>query len=443
MFLLLAAGVVLELYIPRWWVALLVLALAAVVAYFFARSFTRRIAQANAHVDKLLGPEPSDPRQDEDELAALDQSLRTAVPRIHDLVENLKLESARREAILASMVEGVLAVDRNLRVLFCNQSFARTAGAAFPVNPGTPLLELVRLPELREIMQTALESGQRVERRLAMPGAATRYFDILATSLEGASTRGALAIFHDISELERLERVRRDFVANVSHELRTPLTTIRGYAETLLDGALEDAGNNRRFVETIVAQATRLNNIAADLLTLSELEAGGTSLEAQPVSIRAVLESALDAMEAAARERGIRFVRDRMDEAALLGSELRLEQVFVNLLDNAVKFSRPNGEVRVEIQTTGATATVTISDRGIGIPSQDLPRIFERFYRVDKARSRQMGGTGLGLAIVKHVVEQMRGTITVDSRLGEGSTFTLALPVAATKSHESAQTGTL
>jgi two-component system phosphate regulon sensor histidine kinase PhoR len=219
-------------------------------------------------------------------------------------------------------------------------------------------------------------------------------------------------------------------VANVSHELRTPLAAIRGYAETLLDGALEDLENNRRFVEIILAQATRLSNIAADLLSLSELESTAIIAAPQPVSIRAAIESALRTVESAARVQGVRLLCEKLDDLKVVGYELRLEQVFVNLLDNAVKFNRPNGEVQVEMRRDNGRVRILIGDTGIGIPSEDLPRIFERFYRADKARSRAMGGTGLGLSIVKHAVEQMGGTIQVHSRLGEGSEFTIELPTA-------------
>ena len=286
----------------------------------------------------------------------------------------------------------------------------------------------MRDPSLIEIMTDVLASGERVERRLTLAAAEQHSFEVLAGPMAGPSTRGALAILHDVTELERLERVRKDFVANVSHELRTPLAAIRGYAETLLDGALDDRENNHRFVEIIQAQATRLTNIASDLLTISELESNHDAPPPKPVSIRAALESALRTVESGARVRGVHLLSEELDDLQVLGNELQLEQVFVNLLDNAVKFNRPNGEVRVEAHSIVGTARITISDTGIGIPSEDLPRVFERFYRADKARSREMGGTGLGLSIVKHVIEQMGGTVTVQSQVGQGSRFTLTVP---------------
>jgi two-component system phosphate regulon sensor histidine kinase PhoR len=320
----------------------LILALIGGLAYAFIRSFSFQTAELRAYAEHLLDPQvPSQPLPaGEDDLGALARSLQKMAPRIRGLVESLRLESARRQAILASMVEGVLAVDKDLRVTFCNNSFARALGARSPVQEGTPLLELVRDPGLLDIISKVLSAGERMERRLTLPAAEDHTFEVLAGPLAGSSTPGALAILHDITELERLERVRKDFVANVSHELRTPLTAIRGYAETLLDGALDDQEHNRRFVEIIQAQATRLSNIASDLLTLSELESNGAAPQPHPISIRSALESALRTVESAARVRGVRLIYGKIDDANVLGHELRLEQVLVNLLDNAVKFNR-------------------------------------------------------------------------------------------------------
>lgn len=421
-----------NLAVPLLAASIVILALAVSLSYLFVRSFSLRVTALRSYVERLLDPELSGeelPAAD-DELGKLARSLQRTAPRVRELVESLQLEGARREAILASMVEGVLAVDKDFRVIFCNDSFARIVGARLPAVPGMPLLELVRDPGLREIITTVLETGQPIDRRLTLPVAEAHSFEVLAGPLAGASTRGVLAILHDVTRLERLERVRKDFVANVSHELRTPLAAISGYAETLLNGALEDQENNRRFVEIILAQTTRLGNIASDLLALSELESTARTDQTQPVSVRSALESALRTVESAARLRGVRLLCANLPDIAVMGQQLRLEQVFVNLLDNAVKFNRPNGEVQVEMRRKNGVVNVKIADTGIGIPSEDLPRIFERFYRVDKARSRALGGTGLGLSIVKHAIEQMGGTIHVDSRLGEGTEFSIDIPTA-------------
>ena len=410
--------------------SLLCVALAAAAAYFFMRSFARRAERLRSYVEGMLEADVADSElpAGDDELGALAASLRRTAPQIRSLFERLKVEGARREAILASMVEGVLAVDKDLKVTFCNDSFARTVGAPAPVAAGTPLLDVVRSPGLLDIMTIALGRGERVERRLTLAGAEERSFEVLAGPLAGTTTRGALAILHDITKLERLERVRKDFVANVSHELRTPLASIRGYAETLLAGALEEPENSYKFVEIIEATAIRLNNIASDLLTLSELESTrSANLAPKRISVLSALEAAIRTVESGARVRGVRLIRGPMEDASVMGHELRLEQALVNLLDNAVKFNKPNGEVRVESRSSEKDVEISIEDTGVGIPSDECPRIFERFYRVDKARSRAVGGTGLGLSIVKHVVEQMGGTIRVESRLGKGSRFILSL----------------
>ncbi len=415
------------------WASLVAAAVALLMAYFFSRTFTQRIRRLQVFAEGLLrGRLPAKlARDSSDELGELAASLSRTAGQLHELVDNVSLESARREAILASMVEGVLAVDNQLRVIFCNESFARAVGARADIPEHLPVLELVRDPAFLDMLSRVLVTHESVKQRIQLAAAEGRAFEVQAAPLSMGTRRGAIAILHDITDLERLERVRKDFVANVSHELRTPLTAIRGYAETLLDGALEDKENNRKFLEIIRSHSIRLNNIASDLLVLSELESGKPPAAPEPVPVQAALDSAIRTVESEAAVRGVHLRAGGLDSARVMGHRIRLEQAFVNLLDNAVKFNRPGGEVRIETRSTGAgKVQVIVSDTGIGIPSEDLPRIFERFYRVDKARSREVGGTGLGLSIVKHVIERMGGAIVVDSQLGKGSTFTVTLPVA-------------
>jgi two-component system phosphate regulon sensor histidine kinase PhoR len=290
---------------------------------------------------------------------------------------------------------------------------------------------LVRDPKFLGLISGVLTSGEPRSEKLQFASEDSSVFEAYAAPLAVPPHRGALVILHDITGLERLERIRRDFVANVSHEMRTPLTAIRGYAETLLSGALSDDENNRRFVEVIQAHAIRLNNIASDLLTLSDLESGRRDVEPGPVVVEDAVNTALLTVEAEARIRGVNLIRGQVCDAIITGHALRLEQALVNLLDNAVKFNRPGGEARIDA-AMGADGriVITISDTGRGIPSDELPRIFERFYRVDKARSREVGGTGLGLSIVRHVVERMEGIVKVESRFGKGTTFTISFPAA-------------
>jgi two-component system, OmpR family, phosphate regulon sensor histidine kinase PhoR len=429
-----AAPPVIALYIyagsPFVRLASMVAALGFVLAaWLFAQSLIRRIQALTVFVDRLLDQRTPRARlsASDDELGELARSLFQVAPQIDELFNRLTTELARREAILASMNEGVLAVDARLNVTFCNKAFLGAVGDHGAVE-GQPLLKLVRDPHLFQIIKSVIDSGQIATQRLQLPAAQTRTFDVQAVPLAGTNSRGAIAILHDITPYERLERVKRDFIANVSHEIRTPLATIRGYAETLLDGGLEDSRNRRKFVEIIQANGVRLNNIAADLLTLSELEAGHPEAQPGVISLSEVLTGAIRAVEPAASLMGVHILADPIPDLRVSGHRLRLEQAFLNLLDNAVKFNKSGGEVNVSVGQENGHIRIRIADTGIGIPPSDFSRIFERFYRVDKARSRRVGGTGLGLSIVKHAIEQVHGTIDVESRLGGGSTFTVTLP---------------
>jgi two-component system phosphate regulon sensor histidine kinase PhoR len=426
-----------DLIAPAYWlvrvIVELVLALsgAIIMTWTFSRAIEWRIQRLKVFTEHVLDatnvvePLPEDGK----EAILLNQSLRRMASRIRELVDRLSLESMRRDVILKSMAEGVLAVDHQMRVLFCNQALSDALGIKHPVEENTPLLGLIRDPKFLTLISGVLTSGEAVKCKLQFAMDDPSVFEAYAAPLAVPPHRGALVILHDITGLERLERIRRDFVANVSHELRTPLTAIRGYAETLLGGALDDSEHNRRFVEIIQAHAIRLNNIASDLLTLSDLESGRRDADPGPISVEDAVNTALLTVEPEARIRGVHLVRGTVRDAFIVGHALRLEQALVNLLDNAVKFNQSGGEARIDAGTTAdGRVFISVSDTGSGMPSDDLPRIFERFYRVDRARSREVGGTGLGLSIVKHVVERMEGTIKVESRLGKGSTFTILLP---------------
>lgn len=366
------------------------------------------------------------------ELQSLSRAMQAMAERVRQVVERANLESYRRETILACLAEGVLAVDTSLRVIFCNDAFAHAFSARTPVSAGRTLYEVVREPVLRDVLERVVETGAPERDRFQLPTAAGRWFEARALPLGEPTRRGAVIVLHDITDIQRQEQVRKDFVADVSHELRTPLAAIRGYAETLLDGALEDQANSRKFVEIILSHAIRLNNIAADLLIVSELDAN-TPPPSPPERVRVleVIDSAIHSIETTAAARGLRLNREECSECAVMGYRFRLEQAIVNLLDNAVKFSRPEGQISIECgYTHDRRVRIAVSDTGIGIPSEELKRVFERFYRVDKARSRPAGGTGLGLSIVKEVVERMGGSVAVESQLGRGSTFTITLEAA-------------
>ena len=404
--------------------------MAVCVAWALAQRLAHRINLLTTFVDGVL--DQKGPRQQlihgDDELGELTRSLSRMTPQIAELVNKLSMELTRREAVLASMTEAVLAVDAQMNVTFCNHSFQQAVGDHGPAQ-GAPLIRMVRDPDLLRVLKQVMDAGEPVRRRVQLTGPEGLSFEVNASPLANSMSRGAIAILHDVTPQERLERVKRDFIANVSHEFRTPLATIRGYAETLLDGGLEDLENRRKFVEIIQANGIRLNNIAADLLTLSDLEAGRPEPEPGPIVVSDAVLSAMHAVEPAARLRGLSLHAGSVPDAVILGYGIRFEQALLNLLDNAVKFNRENGEVGVEVfRRPENKIEVCIWDTGVGIPPLDLSRIFERFYRVDKARSREVGGTGLGLSIVKHAIEQMNGAIAVTSTLGKGSRFTITLP---------------
>jgi two-component system phosphate regulon sensor histidine kinase PhoR len=419
----------------RWLIiraSLVAAAFAFVIAFLFSRAFTRRIRRIESYAGELVRSDNPGPLavEADDELASVARSLQIMADKFRGMLQRLAGESARREAILASMVEGVMAVDADLRVTFCNESFARALRVPGRIPENTPLLDVVRDPALLDLLKGVLATGVPARQRLSPVAAKGGVFDVQAAPLDRPPRRGAIAILHDVTELEHLERVRKDFVANVSHELRTPLAAIRGYAETLLDGALEDGAVNRRFLDIISKNTVRLELMSADLLTLSELEAGKEAPPAERINVLEVARTAIHAVEAEATARDVNLMLGELAECYILGQPRRLEQALLNLLYNAIKFNRPGGQVWLEAAQADGEVRVTVGDTGIGIPSEDLPRIFERFYCVDKARSRDTGGTGLGLSIVKHAVEKMSGKVAVTSQLGKGSIFTLIFPAA-------------
>jgi two-component system phosphate regulon sensor histidine kinase PhoR len=408
--------------------------LSLVIAYFVARAFAARIGRIREFAEELVRGDLSGTLQAEadDELGSVARSLRSMADQFRGMLDRLSGEGARRQAILAGMVEGVLAVDRQMHVTFYNDALGRALRLRDPIPEKLPLLQVMRDPPLIDLLSRVLATGEPARARLTLSGAGGRIFQAQAAPLDAQASSGALAILHDITELEHLERVRKDFVANLSHELRTPLAAIRGYADTLLDGALEDPENNRKFLEIISSHTVRLADMASDLLALAELESERSAVQPEPVSVRAAAEGAIKTVEVEAKNRIVRLFAEEVEDVFIMGQKFRLEHALVNLLMNAIKYNRPGGEVHLEAAEAGDLVRITVRDTGIGISSEELPRIFERFYCVDKARSRATGGTGLGLSIVKHIAERMSGTVSVDSQIGKGSSFTLLFPRAPT-----------
>ena len=354
---------------------------------------------------------------------------------LRDRIGSLEAGQAQVAAILDSMVEGVIALDARGRLLLMNPGARIIFGVGGPGEAaieGRPLLEVVRQKELLDLVAAvpAGAGGERVRRELDLGPPISRVLEAQAVPLSLAPEgRGILVVVHDVTGVRRLERVKTEFVANVSHELRTPLTAISGYLETLLDGALEERQHARRFLEIAHTHAARLGRLVDDLLQLSNIETGKVVLVPVPLELHEVATSALAISEAEAARKGVGLVNRVPESLAVRADRDRLSQILVNLVDNAVKFTPAGGRVTLDAaRITPDTVEVRVADTGIGIPSTDLPRLTERFYRVDKARSRELGGTGLGLAIVKHLVQAHGGTLAIDSELGRGATVRFTLP---------------
>ncbi|HLL71818.1 MAG TPA: ATP-binding protein [Pyrinomonadaceae bacterium] len=342
------------------------------------------------------------------------------------------------EAMMNSMREGMLVVDADLRVVASNAAARSLFGFGESATQQQPRLgDLTRNPSVLSSYLGAIERGERVEVKVEMTDGERRMYDLRVSPLQqqqresGArtsSSRGAVGVFFDITRLERLERVRQEFLSNVSHELRTPLTAIRTFVETLEAGAITDSANNRRFLSIIDRNAARMHSLIDDILELSAIEAGTVAVEARPVRLRALIGEVQTALASRAAERGVTMRNEVAADVFVHADARRLEQMLTNLCDNAVKFSAEGGAVTVAHERTPDRDRITVSDTGEGIAPEHIHRIFERFYRVDRARSRALGGTGLGLAIVKHLARAHGGEATVRSTPGEGSTFTIELP---------------
>jgi two-component system phosphate regulon sensor histidine kinase PhoR len=317
------------------------------------------------------------------------------------------------------------------RIIFSNRAFSQILGLETMPIEGRPLVEVVRQSDLLAVSKKVLLEHEQVSSEVVVGTVRPRSFAVTAAPVRTTGSSGAVLVLHDISELRRLERVRQDFVANVSHEFRTPLTAIQGFAETLLGGALEDPAHREHFVEIIRDHAARLARLTEDLLKLSRIEAGKLDLEFRPVSVYQLVQSCVDtARFKAARKELTLEIRLPEGLPNVRGDSNGLQEVLQNLLDNAVQYTPAGGRLEVSASNEGDTVRVTVSDTGIGIPQAEQERIFERFYRVDAARSREAGGTGLGLSIARHIVEAHDGALWVESAVGAGSHFHFSIPVA-------------
>jgi len=423
------------------WIGFAVAALAALwPALALARRLSARVERLVEFSNAVASGEQAPPllREGDDVVTRLETNLVAMAGSLSAQLRAARDEKDKLEAVLSGMVEGVLVIDRYGTVHLSNQRADRLFGSRDASLVGRPMIDVSRDPDLQALVRGVMRGDAQQPRahEITLDTPTRETLRVTATPIgdAGGVPQLFILVFHDITELKKLETMRRDFVANVSHELRTPLTAIRGYAETLQGGVINDAAVTANFVGVIERHSERLGRLIDDLLTLSDLELGRTELQRVPTSVAHAVDATIELVRDKAARGQVEIRRDIPDDVPAVDADPdRLEQVLVNLIDNAVKYTPAGGSVTVSARCIdGPTGCVEIcvADTGVGVSRLDLPRLTERFYRVDRARSRELGGTGLGLAIVKHIVQAHGGTLRIDSDLGKGTRVYVRLPAA-------------
>lgn len=414
-----------------WFVALLVSVAVVALSYFIAAGVVRPVSTLT-HAAEAIAAGDYQHRvylNSQDDLGTLAVSFNRMSGQLAAREAQLRESNRRLATVLEGMVEGVIALDDRERIVLANAAAGRLLGFSPARTQGRPLLEVVRNHALHQTLAQLQGANGPTQRKIEIEDDDHGVVSVNTTLLSDEPSTRFILVLHDVSELRRLESMRQEFVANVSHELKTPLSSIKAYAETLMNGALNDAQNNAQFVQRIDEQAERLHQLILDLLSLARIESGQQAFDIRAVSLAEVVRSCLAAHQAAAQAKQINLgTNGEMSDIQVRADEEGIRQIVNNLIDNAVKYTPDGGTVTVAWRSVDSTAEIEVRDTGIGIPKEHLPRVFERFYRVHKARSRELGGTGLGLAIVKHLAQSFGGSVDVASQLGGGSVFTVTLP---------------
>lgn len=437
---LLIATVMLEQFLARadspilqspWLLAAILLSVALVVSYFITRSMMAplvSLATAARTMTKVQSPQDG---SSPDEIRTLSQVIDTLHEELQSQLTRHDQERDLSRTVLRCMIEGVVVLDEDEKVQFVNEAACRLLKWQASSVTGKKLWEVVRHRNIMEAAEAALrtEGPLSIDEALDLP--ADRKVKLQATRLSGTQQGGAVLVLHDITDVHRLERMRQDFFSNVSHELKTPLAAIQATVETLLDGALNDPKHNMNFLGRINENVDRLNRLVNDLLELSRIETGQQSIELMATPLVPALEACILRLEhrAQARRQQLKLAEDS-EPVQAQADDLALDQILDNLVDNALKYTPEGGSITLKASQSSGMTHIDIIDNGFGIAEKDLPRIFERFFRADRARDRQDPGTGLGLSIVKHLVQAQGGRIDVKSSLGQGSQFTVSLPAA-------------
>ncbi len=424
-------------YLHILWGGLVVLLIAAAICFWVSHQISRPLQQLKEGADRfargdlkmrLIVPES-------EEIAHVAEAMNEMAEQLDNRIRTITRQRKQQEAIFASMVEGVLAVDMEKRLISMNQAAAKLLNVADYQKEGKHISEIIDDPDIYQLIDQSLASEGTMEAEIVLGEKEKQFLQAHGAALfdfEGCHI-GSVIVLHNITTLRRLENMRRDFVANVSHELKTPITSIKGFVETLMDGALNDSEDAMRFLEIIARQADRLHAIIEDLLSLSRIEQDESkgSIPLEPFSTRALLNNVVECCKLPASDKKITLEIFCEEDIFIQINPPLLEQALVNLVDNAIKYSEEGSAVRLKAVRVPNRLAIHVQDWGCGIEEEYLSRIFERFYRVDKARSRKLGGTGLGLAIVKHIVHAHGGQVTVSSEMGVGSVFTILLPLEA------------
>ena len=416
------------------WGGVVILLLAALLSLFVSRRISKPLESIKQGAERFAAGDFSYRLHSVGsiEVGALAETMNQMAAQLEERLQTVSKERNQREAVLSSMVEGVLAVDTDGHIISLNKAAAQFFNVFQPETAaGRSIEEVFRNVKLQRFITEVLEGQEALECELVVENNRTYCLQARGTNLLGAQNRriGAVIVFNDVSRLRRLENLRRDFVANVSHELKTPITAIKGFVETLLDGALKDPVEAERFLKIVAKHADRLNAIIEDLLMLSRLEQDGKEgMEMQKTGLCGLMNSAVEVCTQRAADKKITIQVECPQALTATVNPPLIEQALINLIGNAVKYSADGKNVVVSACADNGGVVLSVKDQGYGIEKQHLDRLFERFYRVDKGRSRQEGGTGLGLSIVKHIAQAHGGTISVQSRYGEGSTFSIFLP---------------
>ncbi len=368
-----------------------------------------------------------------DELGQLADTFNYMSAQLASQFAQLDEDRQQLRAVLGSMVEGVIAIDGSQTILFANDRAGLMLEFPTKTTPGRKLWEVLRQRAVQDLVQATMRATEPLDKTLPFSGPSGKSLTLHVAQLPGMPTRGAVLVFHDTSELRRLERLRQDFVANVSHELKTPLSVINACVETLVEGGIDDLENRGRFLQRVQEETQRLHMLILDLLSLARIESGEQTWSFQSLSFRELAHACVERHQARTQAKKQTLLLEPPDQNAdelVWADKEAVAEILDNLVDNSVKYTPEGGTIRLRWRGENGHCQIEVQDTGIGIPANDLPRIFERFYRVDKARSRELGGTGLGLSIVKHLVQAMQGNVSATSEPGQGSTFTILLPKA-------------